>query len=107
MLTINNIVKLKGKVIVLSLGEAWLVVQVGVDHSPVRGDGRYVFKLNSMSMGTGEITFVLYRVFNIKENGYRLYNNKKMDYVTVTNKGLKDIQTFSDILKDELKSCSQ
>ena len=39
-----------------------------------------------------------------KDGGYRLYNSISGDYTLVTKKGLSDMRTFTDILKDELNS---
>ena len=69
--------------------------------SPVRGEHMYVVKLTA-NPDYKNVSFTLYRDEHQKDGGYRLYNTISGDYIIVTKKGLRDMRTFTDILKDEL-----
>ena len=63
----------------------------------------YILKLKP-SPNYKEVSFTLYRDMRKGDGGYRLYNSISGDYTIVTKKGLSDMRTFTDILKDELNS---
>ena len=69
--------------------------------SPVRGENMYVVQLTA-NPDYKNVSFTLYRDEHQKDGGYRLYNTISGDYIIVTKKGLRDMRTFTDILKDEL-----
>ena len=101
MLTIKNFDVLKGRTFVMPNQWGYLVIKAGEYISPVRGEYMYILKLKP-SPNYKEVSFTLYRDMNKKDGGYRLYNSISGDYTIVTKKGLKDMRTFTDILKDEL-----
>ena len=103
MLTIKNFDVLKGRTFVMPNKWAYTIIEAGEYVSPVRGEHMYVLKLKT-SPNYKKVSFTLYRDMPTKDGGYRLYNSISGDYIIVTKKGLKDMRTFTDILKDELNS---
>ena len=103
MLTIKNFDVLKGRSFIMPNKWAYTIIEAGEYVSPVRGERMYVLKLKP-SPNYKEVSFTLYRDMNKKDDGYRLYNTISGDYTIVTKKGLSDMRTFTDILKDELNS---
>ena len=101
MLTIKNFDVLKGRSFIMPNKWGYTVITTNEYISPVRGEHMYVLKLKP-SPNYKEVSFTLYRDMNKKDGGYRLYNSISGDYTIVTKKGLKDMRTFTDILKDEL-----
>ena len=101
MLTIKNFDVLKGRSFIMPNQWAYTIIEAGEYVSPVRGECMYVLKLKP-SPNYKEVSFTLYRDMNKKDDGYRLYNTISGDYTIVTKKGLRDMRTFTDILKDEL-----
>ena len=101
MLTIKNFDVLKGRSFIMPGKWSYNVISANEYISPVRGEHMYVLKLKP-SPNYKEVSFTLYRDMNKKDGGYRLYNTISGDYIIVTKKGLKDMRTFTDILKDEL-----
>ena len=103
MLTIKNFDVLKGRSFIMPNQWGYTIIEAGEYVSPVRGEHMYVLKLKP-SPNYKEVSFTLYRHMNKKDGGYRLYNTISGDYTIVTKKGLSDMRTFTDILKDELNS---
>ena len=103
MLTIKNFDVLKGRSFIMPNKWGYTVISTNEYISPVRGEHMYVLKLKP-SPNYKEVSFTLYRDEHQKDGGYRLYNTISGDYTIVTKKGLKDMRTFTDILKDELNS---
>ena len=101
MLTIKNFDVLKGRSFILPNQWGYTVISTNEYISPVRGEHMYVLKLKP-SPNYKEVSFTLYRDIETKDGGYRLYNSISGDYTIVTKKGLSDMRTFTDILKDEL-----
>ena len=101
MLTIKNFDVLKGRTFVMPSYIGYTVTKAGEYISPVRGDCMYVLKLKPHP-NYKEVSFTLYRDMDKKDGGYRLYNSISGDYIIVTKKGLRDMRTFTDILKEEL-----
>lgn len=101
MLTIKNFDVLKGRTFIWPGKWSYNVIEAFNYVSPVRGDCMYVIKLTANS-DYKNVSFTLYRDIETKDGGYRLYNSISGDYTIVTKKGLKDMRTFTDILKDEL-----
>jgi hypothetical protein len=99
MLTIKNFDVLKGRTFIMPGKWSYNVIEAGEYVSPVRGDCMYVVKLTA-NPDFKNVSFTLYR--NEWNGGYRLYNTISGDYIIVTKKGLRDMRTFTDILKDEL-----
>jgi hypothetical protein len=99
MLTIKNFDVLKGRTFIMPGKWSYNVIEAGEYVSPVRGEHMYVLKLTPNS-DFKEVSFTLYR--NEFNGGYRLYNSISGDYIIVTKKGLRDMRTFTDILKEEL-----
>jgi hypothetical protein len=99
MLTIKNFDVLKGRTFIMPGKWSYNVIEAGEFVSPVRGEHMYIVKLTANS-DFKNVSFTLYR--NEWNGGYRLYNTISGDYIIVTKKGLKDMRTFTDILKDEL-----
>ena len=103
MLTIKNFDVLKGRSFIMPNKWGYTVITTNEYISPVRGEHMYILKLKP-SPNYKEVSFTLYRDMNKKDGGYRLYNTISGDYTIVTKKGLSDMRTFTDILKDELNS---
>ena len=103
MLTIKNFDVLKGRSFIMPNQWGYTIISTNEYISPVRGEHMYVLKLKP-SPNYKEVSFTLYRHMNKKDGGYRLYNTISGDYTIVTKKGLSDMRTFTDILKDELNS---
>ena len=103
MLTIKNFDVLKGRSFIMPNKWGYTVIATNEYISPVRGEHMYILKLKP-SPNYKEVSFTLYRDMNKKDDGYRLYNTISGDYTIVTKKGLSDMRTFTDILKDELNS---
>ena len=103
MLTIKNFDVLKGRSFIMPNQWGYTIIEAGEYVSPVRGECMYVLKLKT-SPNYKKVSFTLYRDIETKDGGYRLYNSISGDYTIVTKKGLKDMRTFTDILKDELNS---
>ena len=103
MLTIKNFGVLKGRSFILPNQWGYTIIEAGEYVSPVRGEHMYVLKLKP-SPNYKEVSFTLYRNVRKGDGGYRLYNSISGDYTIVTKKGLSDMRTFTDILKDELNS---
>ena len=103
MLTIKNFDVLKGRSFIMPNKWGYIVITTNEYISPVRGEHMYVLKLKP-SPNYKEVSFTLYRDMRKGDGGYRLYNTISGDYTIVTKKGLKDMRTFTDILKDELNS---
>lgn len=103
MLTIKNFDVLKGRSFILPNQWGYTIIEAGEYVSPVRGERMYILKLKP-SPNYKEVSFTLYRNVRKKDGGYRLYNTVSGDYTIVTKKGLSDMRTFTDILKDELNS---
>ena len=103
MLTIKNFGVLKGRSFIKPGKWSYNVIEAGEFVSPVRGEYMYVVKLTANS-DFKNVSFTLYRDMDKKDGGYRLYNSISGDYTIVTKKGLSDMRTFTDILKDELNS---
>ena len=103
MLTIIKFGKLKGRFFIIRNGVGYQLIEAFEYISPVRGDAMYVIKLNNPNHPK-RVSFTLYRDMDKKDGGYRLYNSISGDYTIVTKKGLSDMRTFTDILKDELNS---
>lgn len=101
MLTIKNFDVLKGRSFIMPNKWGYTVISTNEYISPVRGEYMYVLKLKP-SPNYKEVSFTLYRDERKGDGGYRLYNTISGDYIIVTKKGLKDMRTFTDILKDEL-----
>ena len=101
MLTIKNFDVLKGRSFIMPNKWGYTVITTNEYISPVRGEHMYVLKLKP-SPNYKEVSFTLYRNVRKKDGGYRLYNTVSGDYTIVTKKGLSDMRTFTDILKDEL-----
>ena len=101
MLTIKNFDVLKGRSFILPNQWGYTVISTNEYISPVRGEHMYVLKLKP-SPNYKEVSFTLYRDMRKGDGGYRLYNTVSGDYTIVTKKGLSDMRTFTDILKDEL-----
>ena len=101
MLTIKNFDVLKGRSFIMPGKWSYNVISANEYISPVRGEHMYVVKLKP-SPNYKEVSFTLYRDIETKDGGYRLYNSISGDYTIVTKSGLKDMRTFTDILKDEL-----
>ena len=99
MLTIKNFDVLKGRTFIMPGKWSYNVIEAGEYVSPVRGERMYVVKLTA-NPDFKNVSFTLYR--NEWNGGYRLYNTISGDYIIVTKKGLRDMRTFTDILKDEL-----
>ena len=99
MLTIKNFDVLKGRTFMMPGKWSYNVIEAGEFVSPVRGEHMYVVKLTANSDFIN-VSFTLYR--NEWNGGYRLYNTISGDYIIVTKKGLRDMRTFTDILKEEL-----
>lgn len=102
MLTIKNFDVLKGRTFIMPGKWSYNVISANEYISPVRGDCMYVLKLHPNPNHNTKVSFTLYRDMDKKDGGYRLYNSISGDYIIVTKKGLKDMRTFTDILKDEL-----
>ena len=103
MLTIKNFDVLKGRSFIMPNKWGYTVISTNEYISPVRGEHMYVLKLKP-SPNYKEVSFTLYRDMRKGDGGYRLYNTISGDYTIVTKKGLSDMRTFTDILKDELNS---
>ena len=103
MLTIKNFDVLKGRSFIMPNKWGYIVITTNEYISPVRGEHMYVLKLKP-SPNYKEVSFTLYRDMRKGDGGYRLYNTISGDYTIVTKKGLSDMRTFTDILKDELNS---
>ena len=103
MLTIKNFDVLKGRSFIMPGKWSYNVIEAFNYVSPVRGEHMYVVKLTA-NPDYKNVSFTLYRDIETKDGGYRLYNTISGDYTIVTKKGLKDMRTFTDILKDELNS---
>ena len=103
MLTIKNFDVLKGRSFIMPNQWGYTIIEAGEYVSLVRGEHMYVLKLKP-SPNYKEVSFTLYRNVRKKDGGYRLYNTVSGDYTIVTKKGLSDMRTFTDILKDELNS---
>ena len=103
MLTIKNFDVLKGRSFIMPNKWGYTVITTNEYISPVRGEHMYVLKLKP-SPNYKEVSFTLYRDMRKGDGGYRLYNTISGDYTIVTKKGLRDMRTFTDILKDELNS---
>jgi hypothetical protein len=103
MLTIKNFDVLKGRTFIKPGKWSFNVIESFEYVSPVRGEHMYVVKLTANS-DFKNVSFTLYRDMDKKDGGYRLYNSISGDYTLVTKKGLSDMRTFTDILKDELNS---
>ena len=103
MLTIKNFDVLKGRTFIMPGKWSYNVISANEYISPVRGEHMYVVKLTA-NPDYKNVSFTLYRDEHQKDGGYRLYNSISGDYTIVTKKGLKDMRTFTDILKDELNS---
>ena len=103
MLTIKNFDVLKGRSFIMPNKWGYIVITTNEYISPVRGEHMYVVKLTA-NPDYKNVSFTLYRDEHQKDGGYRLYNTISGDYTIVTKKGLKDMRTFTDILKDELNS---
>ena len=101
MLTIKNFDVLKGRSFIMPNQWGYTIISTNEYISPVRGEYMYILKLKP-SPNYKEVSFTLYRHMNKKDGGYRLYNTVSGDYTIVTKKGLSDMRTFTDILKDEL-----
>ena len=101
MLTIKNFDVLKGRSFIMPNKWGYTVITTNEYVSPVRGEHMYVLKLKP-SPNYKEVSFTLYRDMRKGDGGYRLYNTVSGDYTIVTKKGLSDMRTFTDILKDEL-----
>ena len=101
MLTIKNFDVLKGRSFIMPNQWGYTIIEAGEYVSPVRGEHMYVLKLKP-SPNYKEVSFTLYRNVRKGDGGYRLYNSISGDYTIVTKKGLSDMRTFTDILKDEL-----
>ena len=101
MLTIKNFDVLKGRSFIMPNKWGYTVISTNEYISPVRGEHMYVLKLKP-SPNYKEVSFTLYRDMRKGDGGYRLYNTISGDYTIVTKKGLSDMRTFTDILKDEL-----
>ena len=101
MLTIKNFDVLKGRSFIMPNQWGYTIISTNEYISPVRGEHMYVLKLKP-SPNYKEVSFTLYRNVRKKDGGYRLYNTVSGDYTIVTKKGLSDMRTFTDILKDEL-----
>lgn len=105
MLTIENFNTLVCKTFVTPNFIQWIISEATTDKSPARQDDRYVVKLKTHD--GWEIMFVLYRDVTKKENGYRMYNNVLMDYSIVKLESLKDMRTFTGVLKTEIIKFNQ
>ena len=103
MLTIKNFGVLKGRSFIMPNQWGYTIISTNEYISPVRGEHMYVLKLKP-SPNYKEVSFTLYRDMRKGDGGYRLYNTISGDYTIVTKKGLSDMRTFTDILKDELNS---
>ena len=103
MLTIKNFDVLKGRSFIMPNKWGYILITNNEYISPVRGEHMYVLKLKP-SPNYKEVSFTLYRDMRKGDGGYRLYNTISGDYTIVTKKGLSDMRTFTDILKDELNS---
>ena len=103
MLTIKNFDVLKGRSFIMPNKWGYTVIATNEYISPVRGEHMYVVKLTA-NPDYKNVSFTLYRDIETKDGGYRLYNSISGDYIIVTKKRLKDMRTFTDILKDELNS---
>ena len=103
MLTIKNFDVLKGRSFVKPGKWSYNVIATNEYISPVNGEYMYVLTLTA-NPDYKNVSFTLYRDLETKDGGYRLYNSISGDYIIVTKKGLKDMRTFTDILKDELNS---
>lgn len=101
MLTIKNFDVLKGRSFIMPNQWGYTIIEAGEYVGPVSDENMYVLKLKP-SPNYKEVSFTLYRDLETKDGGYRLYNSISGDYIIVTKKGLKDMRTFTDILKDEL-----
>ena len=101
MLTIKNFDVLKGRSFIMPNQWGYTIIEAGEYVSPVRGEHMYILKLKP-SPNYKEVSFTLYRNVRKGDGGYRLYNTVSGDYTIVTKKGLSDMRTFTDILKDEL-----
>ena len=101
MLTIKNFDVLKGRSFIMPGKWSYNVISANEYISPVRGEHMYILKLKP-SPNYKEVSFTLYRDEHQKDGGYRLYNTISGDYTIVTKKGLSDMRTFTDILKDEI-----
>ena len=101
MLTIKNFDVLKGRSFIMPGKWSYNVISANEYISPVRGEHMYVVKLTA-NHDYKNVSFTLYRNIETKDDGYRLYNSISGDYIIVTKKGLRDMRTFTDILKDEL-----
>ena len=101
MLTIKNFDVLKGRTFIMPGKWSYNVIEAFNHVSPVSGEHMYVVKLTA-NPDYKNVSFTLYRDERQKEGGYRLYNTISGDYIIVTKKGLRDMRTFTDILKDEL-----
>ena len=101
MLTIKNFDVLKGRSFIKPGKWSYNVISTNEYISPVRGEHMYVVKLTA-NPDYKNVSFTLYRDEHQKDGGYRLYNTISGDYIIVTKKGLRDMRTFTDILKDEL-----
>jgi hypothetical protein len=103
MLTIKNFDVLKGRTFIMPGKWSYNVIDAFNYVSPVSDEQMYVVKLTANS-DFKNVSFTLYRDMDKKDGGYRLYNSISGDYTIVTKKGLSDMRTFTDILKDELNS---
>ena len=101
MLTIKNFDVLKGRTFIMPGKWSYNVISANEYISPVRDENMYVVQLTA-NPDYKNVSFTLYRDEHQKEGGYRLYNTISGDYIIVTKKGLRDMRTFTDILKDEL-----
>ena len=101
MLTIKNFGVLKGRSFIMPGKWSYNVISANEYISPVRGENMYVVQLTA-NPDYKNVSFTLYRDEHQKDGGYRLYNSISGDYIIVTKKGLRDMRTFTDILKDEL-----
>ena len=101
MLTIKNFGVLKGRSFIMPGKWSYNVISANEYISPVRGENMYVVQLTA-NPDYKNVSFTLYRDEHQKDGGYRLYNTISGDYIIVTKKGLRDMRTFTDILKDEL-----
>lgn len=105
MLTIENFNTLAGKTFVMPDFTQWIISEATTDLSPARRDARYI--VNIKTHDGSEVQFAIYRDVNKKEKGYRMYNNVLMDYTIVKLESLKDMRTFTDVLKTQLQTFNQ
>jgi hypothetical protein len=105
MLTIQNFDKLIGRTFVMPDFTQWIICEATTDLSPARRDARYIVNLKTHD--GRKVTFALYRDITKKENGYRMYNNVHMDYRVIELDKFKDMRTFADVLKNEIRKFNQ